>query len=109
MQKYLSVTNHMWSAYHFLGNADAWRALPTDVRAIVERNLTIYALQQRRDTMLRNASLADKLRRRGMILNRADVAGFRARLNASGFYEKWRSTFGPRAWGLLEAHAGRLA
>ena len=109
VQKYLSVTNHMWSAYHFLGNADAWSALPADVRAIVERNLTIYALRQRRDTMLRNASLADKLARRGMILNRADVTGFRARLTASGFYEKWRGTFGPRAWGLLEAHSGRLA
>jgi tripartite ATP-independent transporter DctP family solute receptor len=109
VQKYLSVTNHMWSAYHFLGNGDAWNALPADVRAIVERNLTIFALRQRRDTMLRNASLADKLARRGMIINRADVSGFRTRLTASGFYEKWRATFGPRAWGLLEAHAGRLA
>jgi TRAP-type transport system periplasmic protein len=109
VQKYLSVTNHMWSAYHVLGNADAWRALPSDVRAMVERNLTTYALRQRRDTALRNASLAEKLVRRGMILNRADVSGFRARLTASGFYEKWRATFGARAWGLLEAHAGRLA
>ena len=33
VQKYLSVTNHMWSAYHFLGNAEAWKALPPDVQA----------------------------------------------------------------------------
>ena len=66
VQKYLSVTNHMWSAYHLLGNLDAWNALPADVRAIVDRNLTHYALQQRRDTMLRNASLLDKLARRGL-------------------------------------------
>ena len=32
VQKYLSVTNHMWSAYHFLGNADAWKALPPDCK-----------------------------------------------------------------------------
>jgi len=109
VQKYLSVTNHMWSAYHLLGNGEAWQALPSEVRAIVDRNLTTSALRQRRDTMLRNASLADKLARCGMVLGRADAAGFRARLTASGFYEKWRSTFGARAWGLLEAHTGRLA
>jgi tripartite ATP-independent transporter DctP family solute receptor len=109
VQKYLTISNHMWSAYHFLGNREAWEALPADVRVIAERNLTTYALQQRRDTQLRNASLADKLARRGMTVARADVRGFRAKLTSSGFYERWRSTFGPRAWGLLEAHAGRLA
>lgn len=109
VQKYLSVTNHMWSAYHFLGNMDAWNALPPDVRSVVERNLTKYAPIQRRDTAARNASLADKLARRGMVINKADPAGFRARLTSSGFYKKWRDTFGPQAWSLLEAHTGKLA
>ena len=109
VQHYLSVTNHMWSAYHFLGNLDAWNALSADIRAIVDRNLTVYALRQRRDTMLRNASLLDKLTRRGMAVNHADTAAFRAKLTASGFYTKWQATFGAQAWGLLEAHAGRLA
>ena len=31
VQHYLSVTNHMWSAYHLLGNNDAWQALPADI------------------------------------------------------------------------------
>jgi tripartite ATP-independent transporter DctP family solute receptor len=106
VQKYLSVTNHMWSAYHFLGNTDAWAALPADIRAIVETNLTTYALQQRRDTALRNASLADKLARRGMQVNQAATAGFRGKLGS--FYKKWAAAFGPTAWGLLEAHSGRL-
>ena len=109
VQRYLSVTNHMWSAYHFLGNLDAWKALTDDVRAVVERNLATYALRQRRDTMLRNASLLDMLARRGMIVNRADTATFRAKLTASGFYTKWKTEFGAAAWDLLEAHAGRLA
>ncbi|MGB8267050.1 MAG: TRAP transporter substrate-binding protein [Candidatus Velthaea sp.] len=107
VQKYLSVTNHMWSAYHFLGNKDAWAALPPDVRAIAERNLTRFALLQRRDTALRNASLAEKLGRRGMLLNTAATAGFRGKLG--GFYKKWAAEFGPTAWGLLEAHSGKLA
>lgn len=106
VQKYLSVTNHMWSAYHFLGNSDAWAALPADIQTIVERNLTKHALLERRDTALRNASLADKLRRRGMIINTAETAGFRGKLGT--FYKKWAAEFGPTAWGLLEAHAGTL-
>ncbi len=109
VQHYLSVTNHMWSAYHLLGNNDAWQTLPPDVRAIVDRNLTRYALQQRRATALRNASLADQLARRGMTVSQADTRSFRARLETSGFYSRWKATFGTAAWSLLEAHTGKLA
>src|ERR1700736_5539735 len=86
VQKYLSVTNHMWSAFHFLGNMEAWNALPRDVQSVVEKNLAKYAVLQRRDTALRNESLAEKLVRRGMVINRADTSGFRTKLQGSGFY-----------------------
>jgi tripartite ATP-independent transporter DctP family solute receptor len=109
VQKYLSVTNHMWSAYWLLGNPDAWKALPPDVQAVVSRNASKYALLQRRDTMLLNASLADQLARRGMTVNTADTAGFRAKLRETKFYERWRTEFGTGAWDLLEAHSGKLA
>ena len=109
VQKYVSVTNHMWSAYHFLGNQEAWSALPRDVQSVVERNLTKYALLQRRDTAQRNDSLAEKLARRGMTINKADTSGFRAKLASSGFYTKWRDKFGAQAWSLLERSSGKLA
>ena len=109
VQKYLSVTNHMWSAYHFLGNADAWKALPPDVQAVAERNLAAYALLQRRDTQLRNDSLADKLGRRGLAINVADGAALRTKLAGSGFYGRWKDRFGPQAWSLLEKTSGKLA
>jgi TRAP-type transport system periplasmic protein len=109
VQKYISVTNHMWSAYHFLGNQEAWSALPRDVQSVVERNLTKYALLQRRDTAQRNDSLAEKLARRGMTIVRADTSGFRTKLASSGFYTKWRDKFGAQAWSLLERSSGKLA
>jgi tripartite ATP-independent transporter DctP family solute receptor len=109
VQRYLSVTNHMWSAYHFLGNNTAWQALPADVRAIVERNLTKYALQQRVATAERNAWLADQLARRGMKINQAETESFRTRLQTSGFYRKWKTTFGQTGWDLLEANSGKLS
>jgi tripartite ATP-independent transporter DctP family solute receptor len=109
VQKYLSVTNHMWSAYHLLGNMDAWNALPPDVQHIVDLNLTKYALAQRVATAERNASLADQLARRGMVIANVGTASFRDKLSASGFYGRWKSAFGATAWDLLEAHAGKLS
>ena len=108
VQKYLSVTNHMWSAYHLLGNMDAWKALPSDIQQTVERNLTKYALLQRGDTARLNSSLADVLVQKGMIRNVADATSFRAKLSESGFYRKWKDTFGSEAWALLEADSGKL-
>ena len=108
VQKYLSVTNHMWSAYHLLGNQDAWKALPPDVQATVDRNLTKYALLQRHDTQLRNDMLLDKLARRGMVVNQADTSSLRSKLVSSGFYARWHERFGPQAWGLLEKSSGKL-
>jgi len=106
VQKYLSVTNHMWDGYWLLGNADAFNALPPDVQAIVRRNTTKYALQEREDVALLNGSLADKLARRGMKVNRADTSGFHSRLQP--FYTKWKGEFGNDAWASLEKYSGKL-
>jgi TRAP-type transport system periplasmic protein len=92
-----------------LGNRDAWAALPSDIRSIVDRNLTKYALTARRETMSLNDRIASGLVQHGMIINTADSAALRARLTASGFYRHWRDQFGSKAWELLEAHTGRLA
>jgi TRAP-type C4-dicarboxylate transport system substrate-binding protein len=83
------MTKRTWSAYHFLGNADAWKALPTEVQQIVERNLTKDTLLRRQDTTRLNSSLADKLQR------------------LRAFYRRWKGEFGDTAWSLLEARAGR--
>lgn len=109
VQKYLSVTNHMWSAYHFLANMDAWKALPPDIQQVVERNLTKYALLQRADTIHLNDTLASTLVSKGMVLNRAETTSFRRKLSASGFYGKWKGVFGNDAWALLENNSGKLA
>ena len=106
VQKFLSITNHMWSAWHMLANLDAWNALPKDVQAIVARNAAKYALLERRDNQVLNETLVDKLRREGMVVNAADVSGFRPRL--AGFYKQYRAEFGETAWGLLEQTSGKL-
>ena len=104
--KYMSITNHMWSAWHFLANMDAWKALPPDVQSVIERNAAKYALLQRADSQRLNDTLVDKLHREGMVVNNTDVSKFRPRL--TGFYKEYHATFGDTAWSLLEQTSGKL-
>lgn len=106
VQKYLSLTNHMFAGYWFVFNPDAWKALGPDIQTIVRKNVATYAVLQRRDTEQQNASFGDKLARRGMIVNRAEVASMRAK--CAPLYSKWRDEFGTQAWSLLEASVGKL-
>jgi TRAP-type C4-dicarboxylate transport system substrate-binding protein len=77
------------------------------VQAIVSRNFTTYALQQRADTERLNRTLGSTLTRHGMVINEADPNPFRARL--ASFYQSSRSQFGPTAWSLLEKYSVKLA
>jgi len=39
VQKYCSLTNHMWDGFWFLANKKAWEKLPPDLQAIVAKNI----------------------------------------------------------------------
>src|SRR5437879_862331 len=105
--KYVSTTNHMWSGFNLLANLKFWNSLPGDVQEIVQRNVKKYVAMQRAYTDDLNRQLGDKLAARGMIFNTADVSTFRAKLGG-GFYQRWKSEFGPSAWSLLEREVGAL-
>jgi tripartite ATP-independent transporter DctP family solute receptor len=107
VQKYLSVTNHMWSGFWLVGNQDAWKALPPDMQAVILRNFDSFALAQRKDTDALNMDIIAKLATQGMSVNRPDPAAFRARLVP--FYQYWKGEFGNTSWSLLEKYSGKLA
>ena len=107
VQTYLSLTAHWWSGFTLLANAGAWAALPGEIQEVVERNAEKFALLQRQDTEAVNAAGAEELARKGMAVNAADAASFKAHLG--GFYARWRERAGPAAWRLLETYAGEIA
>ena len=41
VQTYLSLTNHWWSGFSVVANAQAWKALPPDLQAIIENVWTL--------------------------------------------------------------------
>jgi hypothetical protein len=46
------------------------------------------------------------IRSKGMIVNEADMIGFRKRLG--GFYVRWKGIYGDKIWSLLEARGVTL-
>ena len=103
VQQYLSLTAHWWTGFTLLASAAAWRNLPAEFRAVVERNADTAALAQRADIEAVNAAGREALTAAGMRINQADTADIRARLG--DFYARWRPRFAPAAWALLEAAA----
>jgi tripartite ATP-independent transporter DctP family solute receptor len=109
VQKYCSITNHMWDGLWLLANQAAWSRLPPATQEVVQRAFSEAALQERADLAKLNGSLQSELAAKGLIFNTPDAAGFRDALRAAGYYPKWKQTFGAEAWSLLEAYAGGLS
>ncbi|SMG49831.1 TRAP transporter substrate-binding protein [Paraburkholderia susongensis] len=109
VQKYCSMTSHMWDGFWCLGNRAAWEKLPSNVRDITSKHLNEYALLQRKDVAQLNASLQKTLEGRGLQFNSPDLGGFRDMLQKSGFYAEQKQFFGEEEWALLEKVTGKLA
>ncbi len=108
VQKYCSVTNHMWDGFWFLANKRAWERLPDDLRAIVAKHINAAALKERTDVAALNATLQKELSEKGLIFNQPKTDAFRDRLRKAGFYTEWKGKFGDEAWAILEKNTGKL-
>src|SRR5579862_6929522 len=108
VQKYCSLTNHMWDGFWFLANKAAWERLPESMRAIVARNVNAAAIKERDDVAKLNANLQQDLAGKGLAFNKPDAAPFRDKLRSAGFYTEWKGKYGDEAWAILEKSVGKL-
>ena len=109
VQKYCSVTNHMWDGFWFLANGKAWERLPPDLRAIITKHVNAAAINERADVATLNAGLQKDLSDKGLVFNQAKSDSFRDKLRKAGFYEEWKAKYGAEAWAVLEKYSGKLA
>lgn len=109
VQKYCSLTNHMWDGFWFLANRRAWERLPEDVRAVVAKHVNAAGVKEREDVAKLNGNLQQELATKGMMFNQPDPAPFRDKLRKAGFYSEWKGKYGDEAWALLERAVGTLA
>ena len=108
VQKYCSLSHHLWSGYWTLINPDAWKRLSPDLQAIVAREFAKSAADERRDTAIQSGSVQDKLHRQGLTFNPVDRESFKRKLIANGYYTRWKNEFGEKAWSALESYTGKL-
>ncbi len=109
VQKFCSLTSHVWDPYLILANRRSFSRLPSDLQAIVTRELDKAADDERADTMALSESLRADLTAKGMQFLEVDKPAFRTALAKTTFYKDWREKFGEKGWGLLEAAVGPLA
>ena len=105
--KYLSITNHIWGNLYVVANLDAYKSLPADLQAILNREIDRSGLDEREDMLHADVALRVKLQQQGLTINEiTDYGPFRARLKP--FYADMKSAFTPEAWTLLEKTTGPL-
>jgi tripartite ATP-independent transporter DctP family solute receptor len=109
VQKYCSLSNHMWDGFWFLANRRAWEKMPADAQAIVAKHINAAGLKERTDVAELNANLQKDLAAKGMAFNTPDTAAFRDHLRKAGFYSEWKGKYGDEAWAILERAVGKLA
>jgi tripartite ATP-independent transporter DctP family solute receptor len=108
VQKYCSLTNHMWSGYWMLMNSRAWKAVPKDIQQIVAKHINQSAQDERGDIAKLSVSLEKTLSEKGMMFNRPELKPFREALSKAGFYAEWRKKFGDESWAILAKYANGL-
>lgn len=109
VQKFCSLTNHMWDGFWFLANRRAWERIPENLRTIVAKNINAAAMKERADIAAMNVTLQKGLTDKGMIFNQTTPESFRDRLRTGGFYSEWKGKLGDEAWSVLERYTGKIA
>jgi tripartite ATP-independent transporter DctP family solute receptor len=109
VQKYCSMTNHIWVGLHVSFNTAAWKRLPGDLQAIAYKNFSAAALAERADWQVMDKTEIDKMKAGGLTFNSPDTKPFQEALRKSGFYPDVKKQMGDQAWALLEKYVGPLA
>ena len=108
VQKYCSMTRHMWDGQWILANGKRWSSLPPDVQALMTKHINAAVISQRDDIRRLENSTEVLLKSKGMIFNYPDPKSFRDTLSKAGFYKEWRGKFGDEAMAKLEKYSGKL-
>ena len=108
VQKYCSLTNHMWDGWWLLVNRRSWQSLPKDIQETFAKTVNAAAIVQREDVAKQNETLKVDLAAKGLVFNDVNPEPFRETLRKANFYAEWKGKFGDEAWQLLEESTGKL-
>jgi len=108
VQKFCTLSNHVWDAYWILGNRRAFERLPKDIQEIVRRELDKAASDERADIASFSVQARNDLAGKGLQIIDPDKDSFKEALAKANFYKDMRAKFGEEAWTLLQNSIGSL-
>ena len=108
VQKYLSLTGHIWDGHYIFANKRRWESLPEDARTIIGTAFATAAEREREDIRHFNEEATNEMTKSGLVINTVDTKPFRDILRANNFYAEWKNKFGEEVWSILEKHVGKL-
>ena len=106
VQKYCSLSNHIWQGNWVLFNGRIWKTVPEKLQAVIEGGLNEAGRAQRNDLAGLEQSYRDTMIKGGIAFNDVDADSFRAKLKTAEYYAEVRRKFGDQAFQLLEEAAG---
>jgi len=109
VQKYCSITNHVWAGIHYSFSNPAWKRLPPDLQQLSEKHFSAAAMTEREDWQKMTKDETQNLTGKGMIFNTPDTKPFQEVLKKAGFFGEMKKKSGDKAWALLEKYTGPLA
>ena len=109
VQKYLSLTSHVWDGWYTLINPKAFGRLPKDLQDLVMESFNQAGVDERNDVVGLIEQTKTFLTEKGMTIRDGfDLAPFRQKPKDAGFYKEWKDKLGSDAWATLEELAGAL-
>ncbi len=110
VQKYMSITSHLWDGWYTLINPRAFGKLPKDMQDLVMAEFDQAGVDVRKDLYALNEDAKKFMAEKGMIFNTVtDTSTFKKKLQTVGFYKEWKEKLGADVWKALEDISGPLA
>lgn len=109
VQKFCSITEHMWDGLWLIANGKRIKSLAPEDLALITKSFKSATEKQQIETERLNMDLEGSLEAKGLVFNRPDKSQFRETLTKAGFYADWKQKYGPDAWAVLEKYSGSLA
>lgn len=102
VQKYLSLSGHIWGSVLLMINKDLWEKLPSDLQNILQRNAIKYRGIERKMIQESDTKILVQLKTK-MQVNEVDKAAFRKAV--APIYEIYRPVFGEDLMKLMEKYS----
>ncbi len=102
VQKYLSLTGHVWSPASLVISKATWNRISADDRKVVKAAADHWRDQQRRMIAESDAQFIAQLKEKGMQINEVDKAPFAAAV--APIWKTYEVTYGPELMGLLKKY-----